>query len=128
MLIAKANLAKIYSKCGKDEEAERLLKECLDKQKSVLGNHPQTFFTMKILADLYSKQSKHAETENILKICLDAQKSVLGEDSNDTLMTTMDLFKCYLKQDKTAEFQKLVMSVSPATLALLNSMLSQIKA
>ena len=81
-----------YKHQGKYRDAEVLYKQCLDKQKALLGeSHPSTLGTMSNLADTYVNQGKHREAEVLFKQCLDKQKAVLGESHPHTLLTMRNL-------------------------------------
>ena len=82
------NLADTYDRQGKHRDAEVLLKQCLDKEKLVVGeNHPTTLMTMICLANNYVHQDRLYDAEAIYKQVLDKQKVVLGENHPSTLKT-----------------------------------------
>ena len=62
----KLYLASINNKQGKYQEAEELYKECLQKQKTILGeNHPETVKTKCSISECYNDQFKYDEAERI---------------------------------------------------------------
>jgi len=84
---------------GKHSEAEVLYKQCLDKQKVVLGeNHLETIGTMSNLAGTYGSQGKYSDAEVIFKQCYDKMKSALGVNHPDTLMAMHNLANNYSRQ------------------------------
>jgi hypothetical protein len=86
---------------GQHRDAEILYKQCLDKQKSVLGeNHPDTLTAMNYLAGAYGRQGKHRDAEVLLKQCLGKRKVALGENHPDTLTTMSNLATAYYSQGK----------------------------
>ena len=90
--MAMGNLANSYDNQGKYRDAEVLFKQCLGKQKIVLGeSHPYTLGTMNNLATAYDNQGKHRDAEVLYKQCLDKQKVVLGENHPHTLTTMNNL-------------------------------------
>jgi len=97
------NLAGTYRNQDKHSDAEVLYKQCLAKEKAVLGeSHPDTLNTMNNLADTYDHQGKYhqgkyGDAEALYKQCLDKQKAVLGESHPDTLATMNNLARVISK-------------------------------
>jgi len=61
-------LANTYSAQGKYAEAEKLFKQCLEKQRLLFGyNNPDTSRTISNLAATYRKQGKLSEIEALMR-------------------------------------------------------------
>ena len=104
-----SNLAIAYDRQGKYNDAEVLWKQCLDKEKMVLGeSHPHTLMTMNNLADTYCSQDRYNDAEDLFKQCLDKRKIVLGDNHPQTLTTINNLADTYKILDKHQEAEDLV--------------------
>jgi tetratricopeptide (TPR) repeat protein len=84
-LTSKANLASIYSKQGRLNEAEMLKLEVLEASKRVLGGeHPNTITWKANLASTYAEQGRMNEAEMLKLEALETSKQVLGDEHPST--------------------------------------------
>ena len=93
------NLAGLYQRQGRDDEAERLYVKTLEMTKRVLGEeHPDTLVFMSKLADLYANSARYAEAEPLVVTTLQIQKRALGDVHTDTLASMSTLAGLYRNQ------------------------------
>eukprot|EP00957_Ditylum_brightwellii_P100354 7649855-Ditylum_brightwellii.AAC.1 len=84
----KSMLAEAVANQGRYKEAEELFRQCLEVQKTVLGeDHPSTLRTMNDVANAVVQQGRYKEAEELFCQCLEVQKSVLGDTHPSTLLT-----------------------------------------
>ena len=87
-------------------KAEVIQKECLEKQKRILGpEHPSTLGTLFNLASNYFDQQDYAKAEDIVKQCLEKYKKVLGThpETLRTMSKLVYIYKATGKHDHAAE-------------------------
>ena len=81
--------------CGlgsNNQEAERLHKANIEKQKSVLGeSHPDTLLSLMNLANAYKLQFKFKEAKEVYEQVVDHQTRMLGENHPNTKLTRLNL-------------------------------------
>ncbi|KAL6412540.1 hypothetical protein AUP68_03743 [Ilyonectria robusta] len=102
--------AAFFSFEGKHRDSTRLLEECLEISKEVLGNkHPKTLGTMNNLALAFRKQGRWDEAEVLLVEVLESQKRVLGDEHPETLGIMNNLASTFWKQGRWDEAEVLYM-------------------
>ena len=92
----RTELAKIYQRQGKLEEAERVLMDLLDIEKDDLQARTE-------LAKIYQRQGKLEEAERVLMDLLDIEK--------DDLQARTELAKIYQRQGKLEEAERVLMDL-----------------
>ena len=76
----------------RQEEAEQLYLEAIEKQRHALGeNHPELLRSMANLAVLYSKTDRLDEAKRLHRDVLAARRELLGPDHTDSLMSLNSL-------------------------------------
>ncbi|KAF7369448.1 FabD/lysophospholipase-like protein [Mycena venus] len=94
----------MFSGAGKYKQAEKLLKEVLEKRKQLLGdNHLDTLLAMGNLASTYSDLGEHQKAEELEIIVLEKQKQLLGDNHPATLLAMGNLASTYSDR---GEYQK----------------------
>ncbi|KAF7369456.1 FabD/lysophospholipase-like protein [Mycena venus] len=94
----------MFSGAGKYKQAEKLLKEVLEKWQQLLGdNHPDTLLAMSNLASTYSDLGEHQKAEELQIIVLEKRKQLLGDSHPATLLTMGNLASTYAD---LGEYQK----------------------
>ena len=79
------NLAALYAKQGKYEQAEPLFQRALAIRERVLGaEHPDTASSLNNLAILYRNQGKYEQAEPLYQRALTIYERVLGAEHPDT--------------------------------------------
>lgn len=80
------NLANLYRRQGRYDEAELLMVKTLEIRKRVLGEeHPHTLDSVNNLALLYAEQGHYDAAQPLYVRTLEIQKLVLGEEHPSTL-------------------------------------------
>jgi tetratricopeptide (TPR) repeat protein len=80
------NLANLYRKQGKDDEAEALYQRALAIREKVLGpEYTSTASTLNNLGFLYSERGKYDEAEPLYQRALAIYEKVLGPEHPDTV-------------------------------------------
>src|SRR5439155_9688397 len=86
LLTSVSDMAGLYIKEAKYEQADGLLTKSLETARRVLGEQdPQTLKIMSGLGRLYMLQGKHSQAEPLYIKALDGRRQVLGEQHPDTL-------------------------------------------
>ena len=87
------SIAMTYCGLGQDnQQAERLHKENIEKQKAVLGeDHPDTILSLMNLANAYKLQFKLKEAKEIYEEIVDKQTRTFGATHPNTQMTKFNL-------------------------------------
>jgi Flp pilus assembly protein TadD len=98
-LTSVSNLAAVYVKQGRYDEAELLYVENLRKMEVALNeNHPDILGTIDNLAGLYVIQGRYEEAEHLYVECLQKSKKVLGENHPLIVATINNLTTLYESQ------------------------------
>ena len=73
-------------------DSELLYKDCLNKQKIIIGEHtPDYLGTLHNLALCIENQKRYTEAEKLYEICWEKRKASLGPDNPSTLCTMNNL-------------------------------------
>ena len=101
-------LGKLYSKIGRLDEAEPLLRECWEGRRAVHGaTHPRTLISMSTFAVLLQAQGKLGEAEPLFLEALEAQRATLGPKHPNTLTSMNKLASLLQAQGKLGEAEPL---------------------
>lgn len=94
-ILPMCNLAQIYRRQQKYNEAEELLVQALQIQEEKLGpDHQQTLYTMGCLVQVYSKWGKHLDRANDLALAaVNGMNKAFGEMHPTTLWCTRELHR-----------------------------------
>lgn len=90
LTIAMTNIALAYERQGKNEEAEAMLRHCVDRE-NARGDHPDAFLTIGNLATVLKAQNKLDGAEKTLKGLHKRRLRVLGTTHRVTLTTLANL-------------------------------------
>jgi tetratricopeptide (TPR) repeat protein len=91
-----SDLAALYIRRGRYDEAEPLVFEAYESQRRVLGDdHPDTLGTMSNLAELHVDRGRYEQAESLLLDALEIQTRVFGSDHPVTLGSTNLLGRLY---------------------------------
>ena len=91
------NLGRVLGELNRRDEAEALVRQCLETQREVLGaEHARTLNTASELGTLLGKMGLPAEAEAMLRGTLEAQQRTLGLKHADSLKTA-ERFDAFLK-------------------------------
>ncbi|KAJ3035325.1 hypothetical protein HDV00_004053 [Rhizophlyctis rosea] len=86
------DLAELYSRQGRYEQAEPLYIDALERRRRLLGeDHPDTLKSWTGLAQAYAKQGKYEESMARHREFYERSKRVLGEDHSITLRWVNDM-------------------------------------
>ena len=95
-LTSMANLATLYRKQGRWEEAERLQVFVMHWSKERLGlDHPKTLASMSALAATYWNQGRWDEAEKLNVDVMNVFNAKLGSDHQDTFTSMVNLATTY---------------------------------
>ncbi len=95
------NLAVLYEKQERYQEAEELYKKSLCIREKVLGNnHPDTATSYSNLAIMYDHQKKYCMAEKFYLKNLGISERILGKSHQDTIYIYNNLAGLYYKQGK----------------------------
>ena len=87
------NIANIYSKQGKDDEALKLYKMVLTIDENVIGEkHPQTARTYNNIATIYFNQENYEESLEYYQKALDILEPILGIKN----AITQNIYNCLI--------------------------------
>lgn len=107
-LVSMNNLANIYEKLGRYNEAEPLYIKTLKLRQNILGNeHSGTLLSMHNLASLYERQGRYAEAEPLYIETLRLRQEVMGKEHPGTLVTMNSLASLYERQGRYAKAEPL---------------------
>ena len=107
-----SNLALVFQKAGKWQEAEQVHTEVLEASRRVLGeDHPDTLGSMSNLAAVLQAQGKWQETEEMHTEVLEAKRRVLGEVHPDTLGSMNNFAGVLQKRGKWQETEEMCAEV-----------------
>ncbi|GAB1310447.1 hypothetical protein MFIFM68171_00657 [Madurella fahalii] len=96
------------SLAGRYIEAEKLLRQTLDRTQMVLGTqHPDTLTSMYRLARVFSDQGKYDEAEQLQRQTMELMQKLLGVEHPDTLESMSYLAMVFLRQGKYDEAEQL---------------------
>jgi tetratricopeptide (TPR) repeat protein len=85
-LLAKHNLATVYSDQRKDPLAKKLFEEVLLKRTEIYGwEHPDTISTARNLAMIHMRCGNFEDAKKLLDICLESSHATVGANHPDTL-------------------------------------------
>ena len=102
------NLAAVYNRLDKYEQAVLLLQRALAIQEQVLGaEHPDVATSLNSLAAVYNNQGNYKQAEPLLWRALTIRERVLGADHPHTALTLSNLGFNQRKQDKYEEAEPL---------------------
>jgi serine/threonine protein kinase/lipopolysaccharide biosynthesis regulator YciM len=108
-LYSMGNVAVVYHRQDRYDEAEALCVETLELNRRVLGEeHPQTLDAMNLLGHVYMKQGRHDEAEQLLVKALENRRRVLGEEQ---LRLMNSLAIVYINQGRYDEAEQLHVNV-----------------
>jgi serine/threonine protein kinase/tetratricopeptide (TPR) repeat protein len=108
-LYSMGNVAVVYHRQDRYDEAEALCVETLELSRRVLGEeHPQTLDAMNLLGHVYMKQGRHDEAEQLLVKALESRRRVLGEEQ---LRLMNSLAIVYMNQGRYDEAEQLHVNV-----------------
>jgi len=108
----KMALAIDYEKQGLWGESEKLFKEVVSAQQSVLGDeHPDTLISMGNLASTYRNQGRWTEAGGLEVQVMETFTRVLGEDHPSTLTSMANLASTYGGQGRLKEAEELFVRV-----------------
>jgi tetratricopeptide (TPR) repeat protein/predicted Ser/Thr protein kinase len=86
------NLANVYIRDDRSDEAEVLLREAIEISLRTQGpNHEGTVIARALLARNLSRRGDYAEAEPIFRDCVEGMKAIYGEDHPRVLITESDL-------------------------------------
>jgi Tetratricopeptide repeat len=112
-LRAMANLASMYYRNGRWEDAAKLEEILLEARRKSLGaEHPDTLKVMGHLATLYCKQGRLEDASKLAEKVLEARRRLLGEEHPDTLTAMANLAVTYHEQgqlEDSAKFKEKVL-------------------
>jgi non-specific serine/threonine protein kinase/serine/threonine-protein kinase len=105
-------LALLYHEHGKDDQAEPLFREVIDRSTARLGaDHLDTLSGKNNLAMVYMAQGKHHEAETLYKEVIDAQTVSLGADHPRNLRAKNNLAIVYKNEGKLDQAEALYRAV-----------------
>jgi serine/threonine protein kinase/Flp pilus assembly protein TadD len=103
------DLAVLYTKQKKYEDADRLFDEVLEARKRKLGDdHPDTLESKNDLAMLYKEQGRYEEAEKYLLEAVRGRLSKLGDKHPQTiesLKNLIDLYESWNRPEKAEEWR-----------------------
>lgn len=103
------NLATVHEKLEQYDDAEAILRQCIQAQRQLLGDdHLDTLMTEANLAGIFFSQGKFADAEPLLIVCLDRRRVLLGDDNPIVLATMQSLAMTLFSQQKYAEAEDLL--------------------
>ena len=97
------NLASLYNKQYRHNEAELLHKRSLEIRETKLGDHLDTAWSLSNLAECYDDQSRYSEAESCYQKALKIRETILGKDHLDVASLCYDLGLFYTKLNKYIE-------------------------
>lgn len=116
------NLASLYIRKGKEDEAENYLKLSLEIYELKFGmDHPLTAGAQADLGNLYRFQSKYETAQFLLSRSLQTRQSKLGVDHPTTVQNEEDLAIIHWKTGNFAEATALFTSVINKRIGYINS-------
>ncbi|XP_026577285.1 kinesin light chain 3 [Pseudonaja textilis] len=102
------NLAVLYGKRGRYQDAEPLCKRALEIREKVLGsNHPDVAKQLNNLALLCQNQGKFEEVEQYYRRALRIYQAQLGPSDCNVAKTKNNLAACFVKQGKFPQAEQL---------------------
>lgn len=101
-------LATLYSRAGRHEEAAHLGGQVVDTKEKVLGvKHPETLSSMVGMADIWQRQGQLKDAEQMYQRALLGVEKSLGSDHPDSLRTVFLLGNLYKKMGKLTDAEKM---------------------
>ena len=103
------NLATLYLRLERYDQAEALLLQTVAAKRRVLGDeHPSTCLTLASLATLYAKQRRYKEAESAALAAYRGNVKALGPDDNRTQSVVRqlgDLYAAASQPDKAQQWR-----------------------
>ncbi|HSL18779.1 MAG TPA: serine/threonine-protein kinase [Methylomirabilota bacterium] len=107
-LRSEALIGLLSYRLGRLEEAERLLTEVRDRQRSGVGDtDPDALWTQVRLSWVLIEQGRFADAEALLREALEAQRRVLGAEHRETITTMNSLAVVLVDQQRYADAEAL---------------------
>ncbi len=98
------NLAKLYKKQERYQEAENTFLQAIELRKQILGDrHPDYVASMNNLASLYELVEYYEQAEKLYKEALEIQKEILGDKHVDVATSLNNLALMYYAQKRYKE-------------------------
>ncbi|KAJ3104849.1 Kinesin light chain 3 [Phlyctochytrium planicorne] len=109
-LISLESVARVKTMRGLHNEAEALLRECLESRKEQYGpNHVDTLRSMYDLGNSCEAQSKFEEAEALYADCIEMRIKVSGEYDYQTIAVTQRLAQMYKKLSRFSDAESFFM-------------------
>jgi tetratricopeptide (TPR) repeat protein len=103
------DLAVLYTKQKKYEDAERLFHDVLERRKLKLGDdHPDTLESKNDLALLYKERGRYEESEKYLLGAVKGRRPKLGDThphTQESIKTLITLYEAWNKPEKAEEWR-----------------------
>ncbi|HEX9941448.1 MAG TPA: tetratricopeptide repeat protein [Thermoanaerobaculia bacterium] len=107
-LVAKNDLANVYSAAARYKEAEELYRQVLESRRRVLGDeHAETLKSMSNLATAYRDRGRLKEAEDLNRQTLEIFRRVQGDRHPDTLKAMTNLANLYAFQGRLRKAEDL---------------------
>jgi eukaryotic-like serine/threonine-protein kinase len=114
------DLADLYDRQNKEEQAEALYQQALAIRRHALGEeNPTTLAIIRDLAEMYERRGKHAQAEDLFTKIIAVERRTLGEEHPDLLSTMEGLATLYTNTgrfDKAEQLYAKVQEVRRRTL------------